>query len=102
MPTYKAGARLRSAVCTTEIMVVAAPSGEIELSCGGTPMLAASEKPPASPQPAGTAPGSLLGKRYVNDGGDLEVLCTKSGAGTLAANGVLLKQKEAKKLPSSD
>ena len=102
MPTFKAGARLRSAVCTTEVMVVAAPSGEIELACGGSPMIAASEKPPGTPQPAGATPGALLGKRYVNDAGDLEVLCTKSGAGSLAGNGVLLKQKEAKKLPSSD
>ena len=46
--------------------------------------------------------GTKLGKRYVDDSGDLELLCTKAGDGSLATGGVLLKLKEAKKLPSSD
>ena len=35
----KAGTRLKSAVCDTEVMVIAAPAGEVEVSCGGAPML---------------------------------------------------------------
>ena len=51
---------------------------------------------------ASAAEGTKLGKRYVSDAGDLELLCTKAGDGSLGLEGVLLKLKEAKKLPSSD
>ena len=46
--------------------------------------------------------GSLLGKRYVNAAGNLELLCVKPGDGSLAADGESLVLKEAKPLPSSD
>jgi len=36
----KAGTRLKSAVCETQIMVIKAPAGEYDLRCGGEPMLA--------------------------------------------------------------
>ena len=42
MPTLKTGARLKSAVCDGEIMVVAAPSADVDLTCGGEPMIDAS------------------------------------------------------------
>ena len=79
------------------------PDGGADLSCGGAPMTLVSA-PPASGSSlaAGAAAGTKLGKRYVDESGKLEVLCTKAGNGSLAANGVLLKEKEAKKLPSSD
>jgi hypothetical protein len=38
----------------------------------------------------------------VNEAGDLELLCTKPGHGTLAAGGMALTVKGAKPLPSSD
>jgi acyl-CoA synthetase (AMP-forming)/AMP-acid ligase II len=37
----KAGARLKSSVCDTQVMVVKAPAGEHDLRCGGAPMLGA-------------------------------------------------------------
>ena len=40
MAELKAGTRLRSNVCTTEAMVVAAPTGDVDLTCGGAPMAA--------------------------------------------------------------
>ena len=40
MSQYKPGVRLRSAVCTTEVVVIAAPLADITLSCGGAPLLA--------------------------------------------------------------
>ena len=43
-----------------------------------------------------------MGKRYVNEAGDLELLCTKPGDGALSAAGALLAVKGAKPLPSSD
>jgi hypothetical protein len=94
---------LKSAVCTTEVMVVAAPDAEIEITCGGPPLVALD----ASTQPGvklaeGAAGGSLLGKRYVDATGGLELLCTKPGNGSLAAGGDLLVLKGAKPLPSSD
>ena len=39
MGQLKAGTRLRSNVCATEVMVVMAPDGDAELSCGGAPMI---------------------------------------------------------------
>ena len=94
---------MRSAVCATEVMVIAAPPGEVELTCGGAPMIDAKEPPPeggsVSPD---AAKGTALGKRYVDEAGTLELLCTKPGEGSLAAGGVALDLKEAKPLPSSD
>ena len=103
MPEMKPGTRLRSAVCTTEVMVVAAQKGPaVELCCGGRPMLDVGvATAAATPAPAFSS-GTQLGKRYVNDAGTLEVLCTKAGAGSLSADGVALKVKGAKPLPSSD
>ena len=46
--------------------------------------------------------GVALGKRYVNKSGDLELLCTKPGEGSLSVGGAPLTLKEAKPLPSSD
>jgi hypothetical protein len=103
MAQLKAGTRMRSAVCKTEVMVVAAPPEEVEVTCGGAPMIGIADDPPAggtvSPDAAG---GTALGKRYVTESGDLELLCTKPGEGSLAVGGVSLSLKEAKPLPSSD
>jgi hypothetical protein len=43
-----------------------------------------------------------LGKRYVDEAGTIEVLCTKPGDGALALDGQPLEVKSAKPLPSSD
>ncbi len=103
MGQQKAGNRLRSAVCSTEVMVIAAPEDEIDLRCGGAPMLDLKAEAPAggavSPH---AAKGTILGKRYVSESGDLELLCTKPGEGSLATGETLLSVKEAKALPSSD
>jgi hypothetical protein len=103
MPQLKAGTRLRSAVCTTEVIVIAAPPGDVDVRCGGAPMIGAGETPPpgAALDPA-AAEGTALGKRYVSAAGDLELLCTKAGKGSLGAGGSPLALKETKPLPSSD
>ena len=87
----KAGARLRSTVCTTEVIVVKAPPGDVEVTCGGAAMGdPASTEAVAAPPPApGT--GTAMGKRYVNADGSLEMLCTKPGAGLLACDGAELR-----------
>ena len=100
----KAGTRLRSQVCTTEVMVVKAPANEIELTCGGAALVSLDAAIAADGAPAaGLDTGTQLGKRYTAaDDDSLELLVTKAGAGTLAAAGVPLVFKEAKALPASD
>jgi hypothetical protein len=99
----KAGARFKSAVCDTQVMVIKAPAGEFDLRCGGVRMLAASEAlaPQAALDPAFAA-GTLIGKRYVNADESVELLCTKGGKGSLALGGTQMEIKQAKQLPSSD
>ena len=103
MARLKTGSRIRSAVCNTEAMVIAAPDADVEITCGGVAVIEIGAEPPAgvaiSPD---AAKGTALGKRYVNEAGDLELLCTKPGDGSLGADGDLLTLKEAKPLPSSD
>jgi hypothetical protein len=99
----KAGGRIRSAVCTTEVMVILAPQGDVDLSCGGAPVLALGTEPAADAAIADDAKGGTqIGKRYVNEAGDLELLCTKPGDGSLQLAGAELTIKGAKPLPSSD
>ena len=103
MARLKPGVRLRSAVCTTEVMVVGAPDADVEITCGGAPLQDLSQPPaPRGAVAPGANGGSQLGKRYVDASGKLELLCTKPGEGSLAAGGVPLQLKEAKPLPSSD
>ena len=98
----KAGAGLRSAVCSTEVIIVRPPSEPIDLRCGGEAMAELSAPAGAgSPAPPFDS-GTLLGKRYVHEDTGLEVLCTKAGAGALSAGDQLLPVKDAKPLPSSD
>ncbi|HEX3842486.1 MAG TPA: hypothetical protein VHU85_16970 [Acidimicrobiales bacterium] len=99
----KPGARVRSAVCATEVVVVRAPAGDVDLWCGGVPTLDLASAPSRGGGPvAGQDEGTLLGKRYSHDATGLEVLCTKSGAGTLSVAGEPLGLQQAKPLPSSD
>jgi hypothetical protein len=103
MRVLKPGLRLKSAVCTTEVMVIRSPGAEALITCGGVEMLGATEAVPpgGKPDPA-HAQGSLIGKRYVDAAEDLELLCTKGGAGSLSVDGAPLGIKQAKALPSSD
>ena len=95
-----AGKRLKSAVCTTEIMVIAAPDGDVDIRCGGSPM---GEGASNGGAPSGDfAGGSAIGKRYVNGDGSLEVLCVKAGDGSLSVGADALNVKDAKKLPKTD
>ena len=95
-----AGKRLKSAVCTTEIMVIAAPDGDVDIRCGGSPM---AEGASNGGSPSGDfASGIAIGKRYVNGDGSLEVLCVKAGDGSLSVGADALNVKDAKKLPKTD
>ena len=98
----KAGTRLRSQVCTTEVIVVKAPAGPVDLACGGAPMVALDAPVEAAVAGGGQRGGTLLGKRYADEAAGIEVLCTKAGEGSLSLAGEPLPTKEAKPLPSSD
>ncbi|TAM12170.1 MAG: hypothetical protein EPN72_06270 [Nevskiaceae bacterium] len=97
----KAGGRFKSATSEAQVMVIKAPAGEFDLSCGGAPMVAMSATETAAPDAADTGE-ALIGKRYVNADESLELLCTKGGRGTLKVNCAALAIKQAKQLPSSD
>ena len=82
---------------------MAAPEADVEVTCGGTPLLELGAPPRSGATIAeGAAAGTQIGKRYVNAAGDLELLCTKPGKGSLASAGQPLVLKAAKPLPSSD
>lgn len=100
----KAGTRLRSAADTTEVIVVKAAAGaDVDLRCGGHPMVAQAADATDGLEPdAAFAEGTAVGKRYTDEAGELEVLCTKAGAGSLSVGDQALQLKDAKPLPSSD
>lgn len=98
----KPGARLKASTGTTEVIVVRAPSSEVDLRCGGQPMVLYSDLVvDGQPDPA-HASGTLLGKRYADADSGLEVLCTKAGDASLSLGDEPLHVKDAKPLPSSD
>ena len=101
MPELKTGARLKSAVCDGEIMVVTTPGGDINLTCGGAAMVAGGDAERVEID-ADHAVGIVIGKRYITEDESLEVLCVKAGEGSLAVDGALLLQKDTKKLPKTD
>ena len=94
----KPGTRLKSAVCDAEVMVIKAGESD-DLTCGG---IALAEAPERTESTEDKMHGCLIGKRYVNQEESIEVLCVKSGDGSLYYDGEELMTKDTKKLPSSD
>lgn len=101
MPVLKAGSRLRSQVDTTELIVVRAPTDDVDLLIGGHPAIDIAATPAEGLE---VVPGevALVGKRYTRDAGDLELLVTKAGTAGLAIGATPLHLKESKPLPASD
>jgi hypothetical protein len=103
MTVLKSGLRLKSAVCDTELMVIRAPAGvDVEIRCGGAPMLSGTETASSVQLDSAFAAGTLIGKRYVDAQECFELLCTKGGQGSLTIDGIALDVKIAKALPTSD
>ena len=98
----KVGERLRSAVSEVEIIVVRAPGGTVDLTCGGATMVPLDSAPTGGPIAPGADDPVLIGKRFWDEASGLELLVTKGGVGTLALGGAPLALREAKPLPSSD
>jgi hypothetical protein len=99
----KPGTRLRSVTCATEVVVIRAPNVEVDVRCGGEPMLSADGNAPerraVSPAHSG---GTSIGKRYTDEALGIEILCTRSGEGSLHLGDRPLLLKDAKPLPASD
>ncbi|MGD6749624.1 hypothetical protein [Streptomyces sp. BH105] len=96
------GLQLASAVCAVRVIVIRAPVDRTPaITCGGEPVVPADAAPPASGGP-GREAATLIGKRYVDEAGTLELLCTASGPGALACDGAPMTVKAAKALPASD
>ena len=98
----KAGARFQSTTCETQVVAVKAPSGDVDLRCGGAPMVELGSDADRTAPAAGLDGGTLMGKRYADEGLGLELLVTKAGAGTLSIGDAPIALKEAKPLPASD
>jgi hypothetical protein len=100
------GDTLASAVCATRVLVIRVPAGEQPtIECGGRPMIAGKTAAAASggqPPAGGSDPATLIGKRYLDAAESVELLCTSSGAGALACDGLPMRVKAAKPLPASD
>jgi hypothetical protein len=102
MTLVKPGDHLRSRVCTTEVIVVKAPSIDVTIACGGEPMGQKDQVPAAAADGTAAGPGTLLGKRYADEEAGIELLCVKGGSGQISIDGRPLAPKEARPLPASD
>jgi len=98
----RAGTRLRSAVCATEIVAIRVPDGDVDVRCGGVPAVPFDSSSAVGTPLAGFDAGSQLGKRYTDAAVTIELLCTKAGAGSLSLGDEVLAIKDAKALPASD
>jgi hypothetical protein len=97
------GQKLHSAVCDAQVVVVRAPATEVEIGCGGAPLLDdGQDAGGAAALDPSLGDGPLLGKRYADEELGLELLCTRPGKGALTIDGRPLLVKGAKPLPSSD
>ncbi len=96
------GQRLQSVACDSQIIVVRAPADDVDLRCGGHPVVeVGSDAAKADLDPA-LAEGTAIGKRYGDEELGIELLCTKAGKGTISIGAEPLPLKGAKLLPSSD
>ena len=97
----RAGQKLFSGVCDAQFVVVRAPDHPVEVACGGAPVLDAA---PAAAGGSVDLPGDgvKVGKRYVDEESNLELLCSKAGDGALTVDGRPAGLKGAKPLPASD
>jgi hypothetical protein len=97
----KPGTRFRSTTCATECVVVRGAT-EVDLRCGGSPMVPIDDTTTTGAPVAPFDAGTLMGKRYTDEEDSIEVLATKGGEGALSLGDALMIVKGANPLPSSD
>ncbi len=98
----KPGSRYRSNTCAGEFVVVKAPADDVDLRCGGVAVVSIDEPGGAGTPAAPFNEGTMVGKRYTDEGETLELLITKAGDGSLSVGDAAMVVKGAKPLPSSD
>jgi hypothetical protein len=98
----RVGSRWKSTVDMTEVLVIRGPKVDVDLRCGGHPMVVSGSDAAAAELDPARADGTQIGKRYVDEELGLELLCSKAGRGTLAVGDQRLSLKDAKPLPASD
>jgi hypothetical protein len=98
----KTGMRLASVTDTTQVIVTRATADDVDVRCGGAPMVVAGEAATETAVDPAFSDGTAMGKRYGGDDLPVELLCTKPGPGTLSIGTEPLPLKEAKALPASD
>ena len=99
----KPGTRMRSSVDATEVVVVRAPKdADVDLRCGGQAMVPHGQEAGGGDVDPSFSDGTQMGKRYAGAEGELELLCTKAGEGSLSLGTEPILLKDAKPLPSSD
>lgn len=79
------------------------PDGAI--TCGGRPMLPVGGLGGAPTALAGgeaTADGTMLGRRYRDPEGTVELLCVRQGRGSLALAGTSLELVKPRTMPATD
>lgn len=98
----RSGKRFRSVVCGTAVVVVR--GGDVDLRCGGQPMVPFEDAPaePSGPPAPGFDEGTRIGKRYWDEESSIELMCTAGGDGSMSIGDRPLELKPAKPLPSSD
>ncbi|MFT4265272.1 MAG: hypothetical protein QM572_17955 [Nocardioides sp.] len=96
------GQSLVSSVDSTTVIVTRAGDEEVSLACGGVEMVTVGADPVEGVADPHLQAGALLGKRYVDGAGTVEVLVTKGGSGTLTLDGESMGILGAKPLPASD
>jgi hypothetical protein len=95
------GDQLASITCTTKVVIIRVPARDQPLiACGGRAMMPAAGA--AQPATSDADAATLIGKRYVDASGTVELLCTSSGTGVLTCDGAGMNLKAAKPLPASD
>lgn len=100
---FTTGARLRSAVDETQVVVIRPSATPISVTCGGHPLVPIEDEPqPGLAIVPGHEGGTVLGKRYADADSGLELLCTKAGTAALFIDNTPLPIKAAKSLPASD
>jgi hypothetical protein len=87
-------------VSDAQVVVVRAPAGDVDLRCGGAPMVDGGQ--PATGPANSDEESLLIGKRYADAGATVELICTRPGRGGLTVDGQPLTVKAAKPLPASD
>ncbi|AYJ50336.1 hypothetical protein [Rhodococcus sp. P1Y] len=101
MPDYKTGERLRSQVSTVQFVVVRADAGIGDVMCDGHAFAREGEDVTAG-APSSDGPQVLIGKRYEDEAGTIELLCVTGGNGNLTLADSSLQVKVPKPLPASD